>query len=109
MSSSSFPRQSFRWIRIRQRRFRLAYVDSPLGVVQYHPEFPSSGQLFKTWPDPRLSTPQAGGTHFTFAFTSCIKIGFPYNGPFSDRRRVRGAEFLFTYLKSNPLDFMLFL
>ncbi|KAM0754931.1 Metallo-dependent phosphatase [Meredithblackwellia eburnea MCA 4105] len=82
----------------------------------HHPYFPRL-QTFTTFPDPALSSPisphatgesNSGGTHFTFAATSCVKPGFPYRGP-SKKREIRGAKYLLNEVERQGVKFLLFL
>ncbi|KAI5479069.1 alkaline phosphatase D [Pseudohyphozyma bogoriensis] len=73
----------------------------------HHPAFPSI-QSFTTFPDPSLSGPGSGTTHFTFAASSCVKPGFPYNGPGS-HKEVYGAKHLLKEIENQGIKFMVFL
>ncbi|GAA6040725.1 hypothetical protein JCM8097_000896 [Rhodosporidiobolus ruineniae] len=82
-----------------------------------HPSFPHS-QTFTTFSDPSLlsvspglfgSDPVAGeGTHYTFASSSCVKPGFPYEGPWA-KKHTRGAREFLKVAEREAVRFMLFL
>lgn len=83
----------------------------PSLLHSYHPSF--SVQKFTTAPDPSLTSyltqpTTGGGTHFTFASSSCIKPGFPYTGPW-DKRVVKGARYLSDRIEKEGIKFLLFL
>ncbi|CAH7682443.1 PhoD-like phosphatase-domain-containing protein [Phakopsora pachyrhizi] len=74
----------------------------------HHPLFPTVGH-FKTAPDSSLtSLDQTDRGSFSFAYTSCVKPGFPYN-PFKDPLHNEGAEELTELSIEKKLDFVLFL
>ncbi|GAA6000157.1 hypothetical protein JCM10207_007883 [Rhodosporidiobolus poonsookiae] len=82
----------------------------PTVETTFHPAFPSP-QTFTTFSDPILSlaTPDGGdGTHYTFASSSCVKPGFPYEGPWA-KRTVRGAEHFLKIAERESVRFLLFL
>jgi len=73
-----------------------------------HPSFESVGH-FQTAPDSsKLSHPKADGGSFTFAYSSCIKPGFPYN-PLRNPLHNDGAEQLAEIARKLKLDFVIFL
>ncbi|PLW21230.1 hypothetical protein PCANC_05410 [Puccinia coronata f. sp. avenae] len=73
-----------------------------------HPSFGPVGH-FQTAPDSsRMSHPKADGGSFTFAYSSCIKPGFPYN-PLRNQLHNDGAEQLAELARKLKLDFVLFL
>lgn len=79
---------------------------SPPG--QEHPLFESVA-YFQTAPDTsQLSDPKESGGSFTFAYSSCIKPGFPYN-PLRNQLENDGAEQLADWSRKLKLDFILFL
>ncbi|EFP91738.2 hypothetical protein PGT21_019666 [Puccinia graminis f. sp. tritici] len=85
--------------------YRLNLLDA---VLEPHPYFDSVGH-FQTAPDSsKLSDPRADGGSFTFAYSSCIKPGFPYN-PFRNQLHNDGAEQLAEQARKLKLDFVLFL
>ena len=75
----------------------------------YHPAFPRS-QTFTTAPDPALASSGSagGGTHFTFASTSCVKANFPYRGPWQ-HSVVQGAKHLSKAAEDYGLKFLVFI
>ncbi|GAA5994064.1 hypothetical protein JCM11641_005961 [Rhodosporidiobolus odoratus] len=82
-----------------------------LAQTSHHPAFPRA-QTFTTFSDPSLLS-LAGrvageGTHYTFASSSCLKPGFPYEGPWH-KRTVRGAEHFLKVAEREAVRFMLFL
>ncbi|OAV88694.1 hypothetical protein PTTG_07799 [Puccinia triticina 1-1 BBBD Race 1] len=85
--------------------YRLNLLES---VKEPHPFFDAVGH-FQTAPDSsNLSNPKADGGSFTFAYSSCIKPGFPYN-PFRNQLHNDGAEQLAEMARKLKLDFVLFL
>lgn len=75
---------------------------------QPHQLFDTVGH-FKTAPDTTLlSNPKSDGGSFTFAYSSCIKPGFPYN-PLRHPLHNDGAEILSDFVKALNLDFVLLL
>ncbi|MBW0491633.1 hypothetical protein O181_031348 [Austropuccinia psidii MF-1] len=85
--------------------YRLTTLDS---IHQTHQLFPTVGH-FKTAPDSSLlSASKSDGGSFTFAYTSCIKPGFPYN-PFRHPLHNDGANQLGEFASSQKIDFVLFL
>ena len=78
-------------------------------AAAHHPAFPKS-YFFTTAPDPALSSAAlpGAGTHYTFASSSCLKPGFPYNGPAS-KRTAKGAEYLKDAAENLGLRFVMFL
>ncbi|GAA5859315.1 hypothetical protein JCM8547_001980 [Rhodosporidiobolus lusitaniae] len=84
----------------------------PTLETSYHPAFPHA-QTFTTFSDPSLlapftSTGGGEGTYYTFASSSCIKPGFPYEGP-RHKRTTRGAEHFLKVAEREAIRFMLFL
>lgn len=76
------------------------YVLEYLNKTEYKAPGPES---FKTFPDPGTSSRR----RLSFAATSCIKPGFPYDGPFADPLRIKGFDKLSQH--ADDLDFLLFL
>lgn len=68
----------------------------------------------RTSPDPNLTSIKAsmfgvagnGGTKLSFASSSCVTLGFPYNG---SHLRIPGFDLLAEHLKKHSLQFLLFL
>lgn len=84
--------------------YRLTSLTSP---NTHHDRFPAVGR-FRTVPDPRLASNTAEGGLFSFAYTSCIKPGFPYS-PLKSPLHNEGAEQLAEIAHERHLDFVLFL
>ena len=74
------------------------------GVHRLHPSI-HNPQYFRTPPDPRLA---AGGSHYTFAATSCIKPGWPYI-PGGDHFGIKGAAELADRISTHSVDFLMFM
>ncbi|GAA5931760.1 hypothetical protein JCM10213_005849 [Rhodosporidiobolus nylandii] len=82
----------------------------PAVSTSHHPAFPHS-QTFTTFSDPSLSAAAVDGgegTHYTFASSSCVKPGFPYEGPWA-KSKTKGAEHFLKVAEREAVRFMLFL